>query len=160
MSSDAVADIVYLSKRLKGIIELGDILTTREALDNQIKEFKNTLETLRQNVEDTNTEHKLLQEHLKEDLSNREKQLEEAKLEAKNIVDKANVSATEVLRINKTDADLLLNKNNEIIKVLEETIAYRRTELSSVVKDINKNQDKLNALKLEISNLKDKFSNG
>jgi|SRR5882757_4907964 len=155
--SDAVQDLVFLGKRLKGIMELADVLTTREALDNQVKELKGSLEDVKTNIETKKQEFNKIaskQQDLTNTLSTKEQQ---AQSTYDNILKEASEKASKIIKEANDEVLSILKEGEDKAKSIDTEIEDKNNSLTLINKDILSSTDKLSNIKNEIDKLRSKF---
>lgn len=155
--STAVEDIVFLGKRLKGILELSETLTTKEALDNQVNELKNSLKNLKTDFEDMKQkaeEHTFNYEKMCEAYSKNESTLE---LKAQEIVANAESKAKELIQEAKDEVSSVLLEGSKKGLSVDGEIETKKSLLKTVEQDINSHTNKLSSIKKELESLRNKI---
>lgn len=155
--SDAVQDLVFLSKRLKGILELSDVLTTREALANQTKEFENSLEALKTLKKKKEEEVEKLGDYILETSNAIEEHVKEGKDTYNIIVEKAKVVSSEIITKAQEEANTLIENSKRSLSFVEDKINEKTKYLEELNKNVNVANDKLNYVNKQIETLKSKF---
>lgn len=155
--ANAVEDIVFLGKRLKGIIELSDKLTTQETLENNINELKGALSNLK--VEAQNMRLKA-EEHSADYTSMVEaykKNQEDLEFKAKETIDNSNEEASKLIANAHQEVSQVLNEGNIKASCLDTEIEGKKSLLNTLNKDIETFKGKLLGVKNELALLKSKF---
>jgi len=155
--SNAVEDIVYLGKRLKGIIELSDKLTTQEALENNITELQGSVDKLKVELE---TMHATGAAHMVNYQSLMDAYDQKIKDTEKNIADMlaaAKEEAAQIVQEANTKADKVIKDTEESLGLLDAKVVAKTQELKSIENEVSKANDKLNTLNRELEALKSRF---
>lgn len=155
--SNAVQDLVYLGQRLKGLMELSEVLTTREDLDKQIKEMTNQIEKLKSEVEDEREALKNVDAEMDILVKNGNEEYSQTQKDCTAIINNAEQNAQTILDRAKSDAEELLLKANTELSSIQDKIKAKKQELAVIGADTDVHYNKLQELKTELAQLKAKI---
>lgn len=155
--ADAVQDLLFLAKRLQGIIGLADVLTTKDALANSITEHQNTLKSLKDSIEQNKKELSNSISAVSSTKAEQAKLVKDAKAQSDLTINEAKETASNIIQEAKDKADKLLTTVNSSMSSIEDKISEKKKELEVHNQNVTIVTKKLEDLNKELINLKAKF---
>lgn len=154
---EALNDINWLAKRLKGIITLSEEITNYDTLKTQTEEMKSSLSTLRVQLENL---HKEAAEHTEvytQLMKSYDLEIAKRKTEDDALIAKAITEAQEIRIKAERDAKLLRDAAQQDKVAVEKDIAFSRESLKVLKNEVVYEATILDKLQQDIANLKAKF---
>lgn len=150
-------DLVWLSKRTKGLQELIDYTSDFSSLKNQVQEMTNSKNTLSKEIENLRKDKDTLVEDLNDTSKELEVFLSQVDVKAESIISKANEDAKSILEEANAKSTCILVDTKDRVLNIESTIKERQDYLSSIKDSISSSEKKLADLNQAIEVLKGKF---
>lgn len=155
--SQAVQDLIWLSNRFQGLVELKDTLSTYTSLQNQIAELTHTTESLKSDVSNLLTNKANVEADINKLKSDGEASVKEASVKYERILLEAITQANQL----KEDASKEIEQSKLDAKADLDALSYQKTELQSQLNatnvEIAKASETLQSLRNELNTLKNKF---
>lgn len=153
----AFQDLLWMSKRLAGIIELKDEIENYSVLKRQISDMTEQSEHLKTEILDLESTKVQVKSDIDIVLDNARKQEEDAIKEAKDIISKAKKQAEGIISKANTTAGEKIAEAVKKVNNIEEQEAFAQSRYSNLISSLSTAEKKLNSIKTELESLKSKF---
>lgn len=154
---EALNDINWLSKRLKGIITLSEEIDTYDTLKTQTEEMKSSLSTLKNQLEDMNQKATDHSEVYKNMVLAYEKEHKALETKSDAIIAQAHTEAQSIKSKAEQVAKALRDAAQQDKLSIDKEIEHSKVSLAAVGNDIKNSMDYHSKLQQDIANLKAKF---
>lgn len=155
--SDAVQDLIFLGKRLKGIIELSETLTTKSALENSIVEHKNSLKILKDSIEQNKKELNNSIASVSNTKAQHLKLIQDTEIACDEALKEAKDQASKIVQEASLKASKLIEAANSSVLSIEAKIFEKNKTLEDINNSVDVSTKKLDSLNKELSNLRSRF---
>lgn len=153
----AFQDLLWMSKRLAGIIELKDEIESYSILKCQIADMTEQSEHLKEEILSLESTKVQVKSDIDIILDNARKQEEDAVKEAKDIIAKAKKQAEGIIsKANITSGEKIAEAVKKV-NAIEEQEAFAQSRYSNLISSLSTAEKKLNSIKTELESLKSKF---
>lgn len=150
----AIQDLVWLSNRFSGILELKDTLVDFDNLNNKTKELQTSSDSIKKEIEGlTYKKNKILEETDKFNKDS-EQALRQTSVKISEELDNAKAIADIIVSDAKTEATSILMEAKDKKASVDKQTAEVQIKLNQLSEEIKVSEDRLNRAKLELEALR------